>query len=188
VYPVADTHLPQIVRNESEDSDAGLDEQYRLQDGATQSQGTVSSFPASKDGNLPNSRHQDLSTSTTTITIPITASQTTTTTTTNDKKTSPAVDPIKDDGFCGYHCWSFYLTDPAFKNMKALFLGNSLVTQAIHELYPYYGSSGSGSSTTHSGGNGYEGRETVVTKFAQLLESSGSKYPYTPLLRYLDLK
>eukprot|EP01035_Chromulina_nebulosa_P028879 gene28879-38191_t len=119
-----DTHLSGIMRDGSEDSgDTGLDDKNRPNN-ALQSEESVDSSVTDNvnngDGGGNNSSTHNNDT--------IDASKHGTSTT--DGKTD-TVDPIKDDGFCGYHCWSYYFTNPSFGNMRDHFLGNAVVAQAI---------------------------------------------------------
>ena len=212
LFVVGDTHLSGITRDESGDSsDAGLDEKNRPDNALQSGESVISSSVVNADGGTGGVASGDTIDATTSSnagdstntnaannsTNNATTSGDGSTTTTTTTTTTTAVDPIKDDGFCGYHCWSYYLTNPSFGNMREHFLGNTIVIQAIKELYPYYDNDSSSSSSSSSGsssssnGGGIDSSAMdshTVTKFVQILESSGLRYPYTPLLRYLDLK
>ena len=91
---------------------------------------------------------------------------------------SDITDPIKDDGFCGYHCWSFFLCDRSNKNIRKRFLENPIVITAIRELY---------SKSIIKGHKNESLRDVEVLVQYEVL-TDPERYPFTPLLRYLDLR
>jgi hypothetical protein len=83
------------------------------------------------------------------------------------------VDPIRDDGFCGYHCWSYFLCQPTHGALRDRFMNHPLVSKALMDLYQE---------------PGLDSEKDLDMIRNRLKSSEGVlRYPYTPLFRYLDM-